>query len=84
MEDSKKKMNEINLPENIILVGNLIDKAFGNCLANQNNDRTRKERVIITQFNKEVSRINDGTVDRISEEYVFNKSYNSVNINDVY
>ena len=73
----KTEFNEIELPEDIISSGNLIEEVFGECLSKQSFD-LMKDRAIRASINKTVSKINAKIVDRVPGEHKSNKSYNSV------
>ena len=73
----KNELNEIELPEDIISSGNLIEEVFGECLSKQSFD-LMKDRVILASINKEVSKINAKIVDRLPGEYKSYKRYDSV------
>lgn len=70
-------MDEVELPEDILSNGNLIDEVFGDCLAN-NRYEDMKDRAILAPLNKDVNKINDEIIKKLPGEYKVYKSYDSV------
>ena len=69
-------MDEIELSEEILSSGNLIDEVFGDCLANGRYE-DMKDRAILAPLKKEVSEINDKIIDKLPREPKVYKSYDS-------
>jgi len=69
----KNDFNEIELLEDMISRGNLIEEE---CPSNQNFDSV-KDSVILASLNKEVSKINTEFVDHLPGEHKSFKSYDS-------
>lgn len=70
-------MDEVELPEDIMSNGNLIDEVFGDCLAN-NRYEDMKDRAILAPLNKDINKINDEIIKKLPGEYKVYKSYDSV------
>lgn len=70
-------MGEIELPEDILSNGNLVDEVFGNCLVNENYEEM-KDRAIFAPLNKDVSKINAEIIEHLAGDYKVYKSYDLV------
>ena len=66
----------MELPQDIISIGNLIEEVFGERLSKQSFN-LMKDRVILASINK-VNKINAKIVDRLPSEFKSYKSYDSV------
>ena len=70
-------MDEIEIPEDILLSGDLIDEIFGDFQASGRYE-DMKDRAILTPLNKDMSAINDKIIYKLPVEPTIYKSYDSV------